>query len=474
MKNYKLGFFVLLAILSFWGCQDNKDTKTATKTTISGKVTPAVDAYVTLSIGSILDSAKINKEGDFTIKTELLEEGTGILIFDNRFTNIYLESGKELILGINAYSFPVDLNFAGELGPVNNYLSLAGKLDQNTAITQEELFKLDADRFIHISDSILNLKLQLLKEYVMRYPEMDPEFVTRHKTDIQYAWATQRLQYPGYHALLKREIADLPDNYHNTYLEGLELNNSQLLSSPVFQGFLEDYLDYRQAIYLQDNPDVEKLWFPSSVARFRVINQEFTDSIVKNYVLFTSMDDHLENFGTEHLETFLTNFQIHCKNQDYQNLIDLKLEDLKKLERGQIAPNFTALDINKQKVSLSDYKGSLTYINLWATWSTWSLQEFAYWEDLVRKFSPRGVKFISVSMDFIKDYNSWKYLIDDKKLSGIHLIQDPESSVWHDDYYVKDLPRYLLIDKEGKIISVHAPRPSENMEKTLDRLLQEN
>lgn len=473
MKNLKLGLFVLVAILTLWGCQENNETKTKTKTIISGKVTPAVDAYVTLSIGGIIDSARINKEGDFTLKVDLEDEGTGMLLFDNRFANIYLESGKELILGINAINFPEDLNFAGELGPVNNYLHLAGKLDQNTAITQEELYRLEADRFIQISDSILNLKLQLLKEYVMRYPELDPEFVTQHKTDIQYAWATQRLQYPGYHALLKREIAKLPDNYHNTYLADLELNNSELLSSPVFQGFLEDYLDYRQAIYLQDNPDVEKLWFPGSVARFRVINQEFTDSIVKNYVLFTSMDDHLDNFGTEHLETFLTNFQIFCKNQDYQDLIDLKLENLKKLERGKPAPNFTALDINENKVSLSDYKGSLTYINLWATWSSWSLQEFAYWEDLVRKFSPRGVTFISVSMDFIKDIKNWKYLIDDKKLSGVHLIQDPESSIWQDQYYIKDLPRYLLIDKDGMIISVYAPRPSENMEEVLERLLKE-
>ena len=473
MKNLKLGLFGLVAILSLWGCQENNETKTKTKTIISGKVTPAVDAYVTLSIGSIIDSARINKEGDFSLKFDLEDEGTGMLLFDNRFANIYLESGKELILGINAINFPEDLNFAGELGPVNNYLHLASKLDQNTAITQDELFRLDADRFIHISDSILNLKLQLLKEYVMRYPELDPGFVTRHKTDIQYAWATQRLQYPGYHALLKREIAKLPDNYHNTYLADLELNNSELLSSPVFQGFLEDYIDYRQAIYLQDNPDVEKLWFPGSVARFRVINQEITDSIVKNYVLFTSMDDHLDNFGTEHLETFLTNFQIYCKNQDYQNLIDTKLESLKKLERGKPAPNFIALDINENKVSLSDYKGSLTYINLWATWSSWSLQEFAYWEDLVRKFSPRGVTFISVSMDFIKDFKNWKYLINDKELSGVHLIQDPESSIWQDQYYIKDLPRYLLIDKDGIIISVYAPRPSENMEEVLERLLKQ-
>jgi len=463
---------IAIAATALWACQ--KQSESEQTTVISGSIIPVTEGYISLSFESFLDSAKISKEGAFSMSLNPDVSGTGMLIFDNAFTQVYLEPGKSLTLDITPKNFPNNVAFGGELGPVNDYLRLARKLDRNTAITDEELYKLKPDRFIHLTDSIRSLKMQLLKEYVMRYPEIDSAFVTQHKTDVQYAWAIKRLRYPGYSTLLTGKIPKLPDSYHNSYLKQVEINNPNLMISTVFQSFLEEYLDFKQALYQKDNPSINKLWFPESVARFRVIQQEFTDTIVKDYVLFSSINDHLDNFGTDHLETFLTNFQIHCKNEGYKSHIDLKLQNLKKLERGQAAPVFTAIDPEGNTVSLNDYKGSLVYINLWATWSPWSLQEIPWWESLIRKYESRGVKFVSISLDFVKDMNNWKYILDEKKLGGIHLIQDPKSSIWQDQYYISDLPRYLLIDKQGKIISVHAPRPSENMEKVLEQLITKN
>ncbi len=461
---------IALVVISLGSCQEKTDPEISTA--LSGTILSATDGYVSLSFDTFLDSAKISKEGHFSFTLNPEAAGTGVLLSQNSFVQIYLEPGKSLSVKINPQNFSESAAFGGELGPVNNYLVLSRKLDKNTAISSEDLYQMKPERFVHLTDSIRRLKMQLLKEYVMRYPEMDSGFVTIHKTDIHYAWATQRLLYPGYNTMLTSKVPNLPDAYHNTYLQEVEINNPNLMNSTAYQGFLEDYLDFKQALYLNDNPNIEKLWFPESVARFRVIQQEFTDSLISDYVLLRSMNDHLDNFGTEHLETFLTNFQIHCKNEEYKSLIDIKLQNLKSLERGQPAPAFTALDRDGNKVSLSSFADSLIYINLWASWSPWSLQEIPWWESLIRKYETRGVKFISISLDFAKDMNKWKYILNDKNLGGIHLIQDPKSSVWHDQYYISDLPRYLLIDKEGKIISIHAPRPSENMEAVLESLLR--
>lgn len=463
-------FIASLALASLWGC-DQKVEQT-NLASIEGCISPIIEGYVGLSLGSLIDSAKISKEGQFSFQLDIDMEETGMLILNNNFTNIYVEPGKSLILDINLANFPGEIEYSGDLGPVNKYLRLARKLDQNTAISKEQLYMLEADKFIHLTDSIKDMKIQLLKEYVMRYPVIDSAFITRHKTDIQYAWAMQRLNYPGYYALMKRKQAVLPDQYHANYLKEVDINNPQLLVSSVYQGFLQDYLDFKQTNYLQDHPEVRKLWFPESVARFRVIPQEFSNSLVKDFVLYKSMNDHLDNFGTEHLETFLTNFQFNCMNDDYKSLINTKLGKLKTLERGQPAPAFTAIGTDDQMVSLLDYKGSLLYVNLWATWSSWSLQEFPYWEDLIKKFAYKDVKFISISLDFAKDIKNWKYIIKEKELKGIHLIQDPNTAVWQNEYFINDLPRYLLIDPEGKIISVHAPRPGENMESVLNQLLK--
>lgn len=463
--------FIIILSAGLWSCQNNSETNK--QNLISGTITPATEGYVSLSFGAVLDSAKISNDGSFSLSFETEQTGTGILIYNNSFSQIYIEPGKTLDLQINSLKFTDNIEFEGDLAPVNNYLRLARKLERNSEVSNEVLYNFEPKKFIRFTDSIRDLKIQLLKEYVMRYPEMDSIFVSRHKTDIQYSWASQKILYPGYHTVLTSKIPDLPESYHNNYLSELEINNPNLMSSSLYLQFLEDYLDFKQALYQLDNPNISKLWFPESVARFRVMQEEFTDTLVSDYVLLSSMNDHLDNFGTEHLETFLTHFQIHCKNEEYKSLIDVKLENLKKLERGQPAPVFTALDRDGEKVSLSDFKGSLVYINMWATWSPWSLQEIPYWESLIRKFEIRGVKFVSVSLDFAKDQNKWKYILDNKKLGGIHLIQDPDSKIWQDQYYIKDLPRFLLIDAEGSIISVHAARPSENMELILERLIRQ-
>ncbi|MBT5426681.1 MAG: TlpA family protein disulfide reductase [Bacteroidetes bacterium] len=465
-------FFSLAGLILLLAC--NRQPEDNKLTTISGSVEPVLSGNVIVNIGALIDSAKIDKEGNFSLSVPVEAPGTGLIIFNNSFSSIYLEAGKSLFIKILADDFPDKTEFSDELGPVNHYLLLATKLERQTTIDNEKLFTKNPQEFIAFTDSIEDLKLTLLKEYVKRYPEIDSVFVTRHKTDIHYSWANQRLIYPGYHALFSGEVAKLPDDYHPTYLNEIELNNPELMVSNVFQSFIDDYLDFKQALYIDDNPKTSKLWFPESVARFRVIQQVFTDTLIRDYALFTSMSDHLDNFGTEHLETFITNFEIHCSNEDFISIIKLKLENLKKLARGEMAPVFTAFNVEVNQVSLSDYAGSLVYVNLWASWSAWSINEFPYWEKLIRQFESRGVKFISVSMDFTKDTNKWKYILENQKLGGIQLIQDSETDIWHDQYYIGDLPRYLLIDADGKIISVHAPRPSENMENTLEQLLNEN
>jgi hypothetical protein len=112
-------------------------------------------------------------------------------------------------------------------------------------------------------------------------------------------------------------------------------------------------------------------------------------------------------------------------------------------------------------------------MNFWASWSDWSIQEFPYWEKLRNDFDGYEIEFISVSMDYSTDRNKWEYILEKENLQGVHLMHDSHSEAYLDKYFIKDLPRYLLIDKEGNMISAHAPRPSENMDAVLRSLLKE-
>ena len=65
-------------------------------------------------------------------------------------------------------------------------------------------------------------------------------------------------------------------------------------------------------------------------------------------------------------------------------------------------------------------------------------------------------------------------MVIDKKLGGLQLFADKSfDSAFMDAYAVNSIPRFILIDPEGKIVNTQAPRPSFDATKVLlDGLLE--
>ena len=66
---------------------------------------------------------------------------------------------------------------------------------------------------------------------------------------------------------------------------------------------------------------------------------------------------------------------------------------------------------------------------------------------------------MSVSVDTNKE--AWKKMIEEKKLGGIQLWADGGSKI-KKDYAIFGIPRFMLFDTKGDIISTNAPRPSSS------------
>ena len=75
-----------------------------------------------------------------------------------------------------------------------------------------------------------------------------------------------------------------------------------------------------------------------------------------------------------------------------------------------------------------------------------------------------------MSVDAPKDHETWKKMIIEKELGGIQLFAD---NSWKSDfvknYKINGIPRFILIDPAGNIVSADAPRPSsEDLIKMFD------
>lgn len=91
---------------------------------------------------------------------------------------------------------------------------------------------------------------------------------------------------------------------------------------------------------------------------------------------------------------------------------------------------------------------------------------------LIARYSGKDIGFIYISIDGDKD--KWEKLVHKLDLGPQRnfLIADNKTSRLLDFFSIKQIPRYILVNYEGKIIHSDAARPSDpELSKILDLLV---
>ncbi|MBA6152054.1 TlpA family protein disulfide reductase [Gelidibacter maritimus] len=146
-----------------------------------------------------------------------------------------------------------------------------------------------------------------------------------------------------------------------------------------------------------------------------------------------------------------------------------QLEINAKLGKGKPSPDFKDyINYNGGTSSLADFRGSYVYIDVWATWCIPCIYEIPFLKKVEKEYADKNIKFMSISADQPKDEQKWRDMIKDKDLHGIQLLADNAiESQFLMDYYIYGIPRFILLDPQGNIVSYDAPRPSEDRLKEL-------
>ena len=101
-------------------------------------------------------------------------------------------------------------------------------------------------------------------------------------------------------------------------------------------------------------------------------------------------------------------------------------------------------------------------VDFWATWCGPCIREIPSLKKVEKQYHGKNIQFLSISIDDKKDHQKWKDMIKEKELGGIQLFAD---NVWESkfvaDYYVKGIPKFILLDPQGNIVVPNAPRPSD-------------
>ena len=189
----------------------------------------------------------------------------------------------------------------------------------------------------------------------------------------------------------------------------------------------------------------------------KTINKEVQNHKIKEELLYSVGKWNL-NY-TKKLDSVFNKISPFLNNKDYLNEVTEKYKKLKKIEKGAISPIFELKDIKGNTVSLSQLKGKLIYIDIWATWCLPCIKEIPSLKKMEEHFKDKDILFVSICKSDSKE--RWEKMVKEKDLGGIQLFAPNENISFFKDYLIQGIPRFILIDKEGKIIDGNSKRPSD-------------
>lgn len=82
--------------------------------------------------------------------------------------------------------------------------------------------------------------------------------------------------------------------------------------------------------------------------------------------------------------------------------------------------------------------------------------------------------FLTISIDPKNARSKWLKTIEQNNMTGLlNLIPENEKGLhFETTYHVVGVPRYFIIDQEGKIVTVFAPGPGKRMKELIQTLLK--
>ncbi|RNA61433.1 thioredoxin [Chryseobacterium nematophagum] len=305
-------------------------------------------------------------------------------------------------------------------------------------------------------------------------PSEDPkEFYKAAKTD----WKENIKKIDNYTNAENMSLSNEYKEYRKQILAILylkEIDNYRIsLSKPNFKegkDFLKDlkrnihvpsrllskddiYLQYRLDLMLTPKErvsDVEKILFekieklPNNLAKDQLLAEHLSKSIE----LATDSVSRKNIFSSQIYKVI---------NQDYKNLLYSKFNRINSSQRGAMFPDLLFLDEDGKSAKLSKYLNKYVIIDLWATWCgpCVTIRPIFDRRNMQYKYNDY-IQFISISLDESKV--KWKNFLKVKP-SSVPQYWLPNSSAFMDKFNIDAIPRFIIIDPQGKIFNMHAPFP---------------
>lgn len=415
------------------------------------------------------DTITMDDSGNFYLETSKVTRPQQVNIQKNnvQVNNLFVAPGYNLTITGDASDYMTLLKtkkITGTGAESNRYSLLMDSIRIAKNDTTK-WYELDEQGILAYTDKNKKLKDSVIQAVFGRKVKNDKYFnyfgrmlTVDHNLEPLYFLLTHA-QIHDYN--IERTTQFIKTNFDNTVLN--DLYREEYMMSPFYTNWIMNsaYLTYLCNIDYEKDSALKS----DPLYKLKKVSATYRGPI-RDYVLHKLMRSVISNANTsEDLDTYrkeFANYLSNTRSDEYRKSIALELEkrevEIQRTKIGHPAPAFTLKSNTGKTYNLSDFAGKVVYLDLWASWCGPCRAETPSFKDIYEKYkNDERIAFISVAVN--DGDKEWRKALEEDKPGWLQLIDQDRFVL--DAYATKYIPKFILIDKQGRIADFNAPRPSE-------------
>ena len=399
------------------------------------------------------DTLQVDASGNFAY-TPANEESQEYVLSVHGFAPynncIYLGTGDQV--EVNFVLSPdktMEVQFAGDRAAENEYLQAFDAFQNSRMGYDQDMLALPFAAYKAKFDE-KEQELQALLDKVAD-SELKKEFAREQHLSFQ----NRRLSYSYAFFSRAKEGEKVSDDDFAAFVKSIDVNNpdecDQYMMWDIITWYQESDPEYKRENWeldylerldrLVSNQEMKNAFATDRVkSALRAALGKPFDALMARYNQMCTDDSMRQEMAEEYAEYVRV----------YTNLMP-----------GKVAPDFELISDKGETLRLSDLYGQYLFIDVWATWCGGCVMEIPYMEKLQEHFAnDKRIKLISISWDYTQKV--WLDYLKKRPATWAQYIVDEENmDVMKKEYRMTGIPRFLLLDPEGRIISIDYARPSD-------------